>query len=256
MFSVLQAVVLQDVENCTLNWVLQNYPNPLLCHTKPHVSRCCSLARSAWPKGFSAEGCRQEHLFQVHTAHLQALSQDWPLCGQLYSTHCHLHLDVTWILRICHVQPQNAGQTTLVSMYEWDTWVGSEEVLPTWAALRVPCPSSSGGHPYSKNILWEKREESHSTPGTSYAFHAYLFRKHSCQYALRTTHATPSPPKAGLPEDPHSHGGCSVASLSSAHVCYTTIPVDSASTGCATALSMKEQGVTETLWHVFLCDWF
>lgn len=175
---------------CGKLYSCESYLNPLLCYTKPHVSWCSSLARSASPKGFPVEGCRQEHLVQVHTTHLQALSHNQPLCGQLYSTHWHPHLDLTWILCVCHVQPQNAGQTTLISMHEWDTPVGSEGVL------EVPRPSSSG---YRQNIWWEKREKPHSKSRTSYALHPYLFRKHSFQYASRTTHASPRPPKAGLP---------------------------------------------------------
>lgn len=166
----------------------KSYSNPLLCDSQPQINWCCSLAMCAWPNNFLSEGWRQEHLLQVCTTSLPALSQDWQLCGQLCSIHCDPHLNTTQIFHIFNVQSQNDGQTMLISMYEWDTWVGPEGIFPTWVAIRVPFSFSKGKHPYIKKLWWEWEKLLYS--GDQLCFPSFP----ACQYATKDNSTTFSPP--------------------------------------------------------------
>lgn len=110
------------------------------------------------PKASLQRVAGKEHLVEVHTAHLQALNQDLPLCDQLYSTHCHPHTYIATYMLPCTTPECWPGNANL---YIWVRHLGGPEgVLAIQAVLPVSCPSSSGGHPYGKNISWEKREKS------------------------------------------------------------------------------------------------
>lgn len=185
VFVVLQVVVLQNAENCTLNWLLWKQPKPNAVSHKPHISQCCSLPINAWPKGFRAKGCRQEHLLQAYTTHLPALSQGWPLCGQLCSTHYDPHLHTTWIFHIFHVQPQNVGQTMLVLMWKWDQ---RAFLHPEWL-LEFPILL------HQVNILMSKPGKEGEKPIHTENKPCFLCCSENMLVGmpLRTTHATSSP---------------------------------------------------------------
>lgn len=216
----------------------KSYSNPLLCDSQPQINWCCSLATCAWPNNSLSEGWRQEHLLQVCTTSLPALTQDWQLCGQLCSIHCDPHLNTTQIFHIFNVQSQNDGQTMLISMYEWDTWVGPDGIFPTWVAIRVPFSFSKGKHPYIKKLLWEWENLLYS--GDQLCFPSFP----ACQYATKDNSTTFSPPQAGLPEDSPFYARHSFSSP----IHHATIQVSSASTSCAKALGMVKQGMTKTPW--------
>lgn len=162
----------------------KRYWNPLQHHTKPHISQCCSLTRSACPEGFP---CKSSQAGAPYPS---------PYCTASGTEPAQPTGEPT-------MQPPTApslrsSPNSVCAMYKPRMLARQQQSQCTGRTRgshqpRQPSTSPDPfhqGHSLSVKSYCRKRGRKATPYQDSYAFHTYLFRIHSCQYAPRITHAT------------------------------------------------------------------